>query len=109
MGAADLDGDGNIEVAYVDRPHLAKTLRVWRYTPDGFTEIATQAGLTNHKIGEDFITGGVRRCGSQPEMIVVDARWRNIMAARLTSDGVTTETLALFEGTASVNRALDCD
>ncbi|MFV2035928.1 MAG: FG-GAP repeat domain-containing protein, partial [Halocynthiibacter sp.] len=29
-GAADLDGDGLIEIAYVDQPHLAKILRVWR-------------------------------------------------------------------------------
>jgi len=108
VGAADLDGDGHIEVAYVDRPHLAKTLRIWRYTPDDFSEVATQPGLTNHKIGEDFITGGVRTCGGQPEMIIVDAGWRSILAARLTSDGITTETLAPFEGTASVNRALDC-
>lgn len=28
VGAADLDGDGRIELAYVDRPHLAKTLRI---------------------------------------------------------------------------------
>lgn len=28
---ADLDGDGLVELAYVDRPHLAKVLRVWRY------------------------------------------------------------------------------
>ena len=31
IGAADLDGDGQIELAYVDRPHLAKTLRIFRF------------------------------------------------------------------------------
>jgi hypothetical protein len=30
IGAADLDGDGRVEIAYVDRPHLARTLRIWR-------------------------------------------------------------------------------
>ena len=108
VGAADFDGDGHIEVAFVDRPHLAKTLRIWRYTPEAFTEVATQPGLTNHKIGEDFITGGVRTCGSQPEIIVADAGWRNIMAARLGPDGITTEVLAPFNGTESVTRVLDC-
>ena len=29
IGAADLDGDGLIEIAYVDRPHLARLIRVW--------------------------------------------------------------------------------
>ena len=28
VGAADIDGDGHMEIAYVDRPHLAKTLMV---------------------------------------------------------------------------------
>lgn len=31
LDAADLDGDGAIELAYIDRPHLAKTLRIWRF------------------------------------------------------------------------------
>ena len=31
LGAADLDGDGKIELAYIDRPHLAKILRIWRF------------------------------------------------------------------------------
>ena len=30
VGAADFDGDGRIEIAYVDRPHLAKIVRLWR-------------------------------------------------------------------------------
>ncbi len=108
VGAADLDGDGHIEVAYIDRPHLAKTLRVWRYTPEGLAEVATQTGLTNHRIGEDFITGGVRSCAAQPEMIVVDAGWRDIMAVRLTLDGLTSKRVGRFAGTASVNRVLSC-
>ncbi len=109
IGAADLDGDGHIEIAYIDRPHLAKTLRVWRYTPDEFAEIATLQGLTNHRIGEDFITGGIRECGSGPELITADAGWRNIMATRLTSTTITATPVAPFEGPASVERVLACD
>ena len=29
-GIDDIDGDGAIELAYIDCPHLAKTLRIWR-------------------------------------------------------------------------------
>lgn len=108
VGAADMDGDGHVEIAYVDRPHLAKTLRIWRYTPESFTEISTLPGVTNHKIGEDFITGGMRICGSTPEMIVVDARWRDVVSVHLQGGLVTSEVIAPFEGTASVNRVLEC-
>ncbi|MDT8329203.1 MAG: VCBS repeat-containing protein, partial [Roseovarius sp.] len=69
IGAADLDGDGRIEIAYIDRPHMAKTLRIWRYEPGKLVEVASKPGLSNHKIGWDFIAGGMRHCDDGPEMI----------------------------------------
>ncbi len=80
IGAADLDGDGYIEIAYIDRPHLAKTLRIWRFKDGALTEIASLPGLTNHKIGEDFISGGIRDCGNGPEIIVTSADWSSIIS-----------------------------
>lgn len=37
VAIADLDGDGLTELAYIDRPHLAKTLRVWRFAQGTLT------------------------------------------------------------------------
>ncbi|TNF63584.1 MAG: VCBS repeat-containing protein [Rhodobacteraceae bacterium] len=109
VAAADLDGDGHVEIAYVDRPHLAKILRIWRYTPDSFTEIASLPGLTNHRIGEDFITGGLRACGGAPELILADADWRRIMSVRLKGGAPVAAPVAAFEGPPSILRALTCD
>jgi hypothetical protein len=86
IGAADLDGDGRVEIAYIDRPHLARTLRVWRYAGGTLTAIAAATGLTNHRIGEAFITGGIRDCGEGPEMITASADWSRIVATRLMPD-----------------------
>ncbi|WP_424942281.1 FG-GAP repeat domain-containing protein [Aliiroseovarius crassostreae] len=112
IGAADLDGDGHVEIAYIDRPHLVKTLRVWRLERDGdgasLTEIASKPGLTNHKIGQDFITGGIRDCGDGPQMVTVDASWQNIMVTRLASGKLSSRALAPFDGTASIRSALSC-
>ncbi len=80
IGAADLDGDGYIEIAYIDRPHLAKTLRIWRFKDGTLTEIASLPGLTNHKIGENFISGGIRDCGNGPQIIVTSADWSRIIS-----------------------------
>ncbi|WP_170381541.1 FG-GAP repeat domain-containing protein [Ruegeria atlantica] len=106
IGAADLDGDGYVEIAYIDRPHLAKTLRIWRYRDGDLTEVATLPGLTNHRIGEDFITGGVRDCGTGPELIVVSADWQQIASVSY-EDGWTTRMLSSFTHKA-VKQTLDC-
>lgn len=113
VAAADLDGDGAMDLAYVDRPHLARTLRVWRLAFDAqggatLTEIAALPGLTNHRIGEDFITGGLRDCGSGPEMLTANAEWSRVMAARLLPSGdLTARALARFSPQAMAD-ALAC-
>ena len=73
VGIADFNNDGAMDIAYIDRPHLAKILRVWSYTPTGLQQIAQKQGLTNHRIGDDFISGGVSLCGEQPAMLTVDS------------------------------------
>ena len=80
LGAADLDGDGYTEIAYIDRPHLAKTLRVWRFRDGRLDQVATLEGLTNHRIGEEVISGGLRHCGPRPEIIAASADWSRLMA-----------------------------
>ncbi len=52
IGVADLDGDGLIEIAYIDRPHLARLLRVWRFQDGTLVEVAQVEGLTNHRLGD---------------------------------------------------------
>lgn len=87
VGAADLDGDGATEIAYVDRPHLARVLRVWRYESTGaavrLTEVARADGHTNHRIGERDIAGGIRLCGGAPEMLTASRDWSAMRATRL--------------------------
>ena len=108
VGAADLDGDGRLEIAYVDRPHLAKTLRIWRFENGTLVPLGDLPGVTNHRIGEDYISGGIRDCGNGPEMIVADANWQNILS--VTFDGKTTDvkTLAPFSGRSSITDVTDC-
>jgi hypothetical protein len=109
IGAADLDGDGTMEIAYIDRPHLAKTLRVWRFKNGALTEMATHPGLTNHSIGWDHIPGGIRSCGDGPEMITANGDWTSVMATRLAPNGqLSIMSLASYTGPDSLNAALNC-
>ncbi|MEL6464072.1 MAG: VCBS repeat-containing protein [Pseudomonadota bacterium] len=109
LGAADLDGDGTVEVAYIDRPHLAKTLRIWRYKNSRLTEVARLPGLTNHRIGEGDIAGGIRACNGGPEMILATANWSDLVALRW--DGAQFQRTYLGGDTtrAAFARALTCE
>lgn len=113
IGIADLDGNGMMEIAYIDRPHLARTLRVWRYVPGGlsghdqFIEIATLEGLTNHRIGEDFITGGIRECGDSVEIITANADWTRVIATRLSNGILVARDIGPFSASA-IDAALTC-
>lgn len=108
VAAGDLDGDGRVEITYVDRPHLAKTLRLWRLEGEELVEIATLEGLTNHRIGDAFIQGGLRDCGDGPELITADATWRNIMATRFDGTRLSAQPIASYQGHDSIEAVLNC-
>jgi hypothetical protein len=108
LGAADLDGDGRVEIALVDRPHLARILRVLRLEDGKLREIAELGGLTNHRIGESDIGGGIRDCGQGAEIVLADADWRQVMAVRLADGALSARALGPYRGRSSFAQALDC-
>lgn len=87
-GIADFDGDGRVEIAYVDRPHLVKELVFVRLDRDKLVETLRLPGLTNHRIGDAFISGGVRDCGEGSELILASEDWTRMMRVR---DGKVTD------------------
>ncbi len=106
VGAADLDGDGFVEIAYVDRPHLARVLRVWRFADGGLRQVAAAEGFSNHRIGWDYIEGGVRDCGAGPEMVLASGDWAQVMAVRFDGD-LSARALGAYSA-AAIAAALDC-
>ncbi|MFN3724587.1 MAG: FG-GAP repeat domain-containing protein [Paracoccaceae bacterium] len=87
-GWGDFDGDGRVEIAYVDRPHLARELVFVRLEGDRLTEIARAPGVTNHRIGESTISGGTRRCAGRDAVIVASAEWTRVIEVTLEAGGV---------------------
>lgn len=67
-GIADFNGDGQNDVAYVETPHLGKVLRLWTVQNGELVELAAASGLTNHRIGDAYISGGVRECAGFVEL-----------------------------------------
>lgn len=108
LGAADLDGDGTMEIAYVDRPHLAKTLRIWRFENGELSEVANLPGLTNHRIGERDIAGGIRTCEGPPEMILAAANWSDLLALRYADGQITSRIIGQDTSRTAFARAMTC-
>lgn len=108
IGAADMDGDGAMEVAYIDRPHLAKTLRIWRYVDGALVNVADLAGLTNHRIGESDIGGGMRVCDGVIEAITASADWQRVVATRFENGVLVSRDVGPHTGRKSLADALRC-
>lgn len=108
VGVGDLDGNGTVDLAYVETPHLGKRLRVWSWAPGGLTEIAQLDGVTNHRIGEETIAGGLRDCGNGPEMIVASADWSQVVAVTLSNGTLSQTVLGPHKDRSSFQTALAC-
>lgn len=108
IGIADFNGDGLMDIAYIEKPHLTKILKIVTFENGGLRQIMEIAGLTNHRIGDDFISGGVRTCAGAVEMITVDANWQNVIATQIVDQKPEFATLDRFAGPQSFADALAC-
>lgn len=51
VGAADFDGDGSVEIAYVETPHIGGRLMIWEWRGGGLVREHAEPGFSNHAIG----------------------------------------------------------
>lgn len=107
--AADFDGDGTKDIAYVETPHEAGVLKFVTLKGARLEEIASAEGFSNHREGDDFISGGVRDCGAGPEVVMATLDWAKVVAAHLEDGKVVSTELGPYEGPESFDAALACE
>ena len=107
-GVADFNGDGVKDVAYVETPHIGGILRIWSFKDGQARELASEPGYSNHRIGENFVTGGVRDCGRGPELVLPDAGWRRSRIAWLHAGAIESASLADNTRPETIASALEC-
>lgn len=110
---ADLDGDGRVEIAVVDRPHLRKTLVIWREQGGRLVPVAEWPGVTNHRFGAPQIDGGLRDCSQgsarSPELVLSLSDWSRVAVVRFTGEGFEQRVLPFVPDALGFARALGCD
>lgn len=107
-GVGDFDGDGAPEIAYVDRPHLLSELVFLRYRDGSLQEIVRVPGVSNHRIGDANIAGGVRFCDGKAEVIAASANWSRVISVSLDGRKPVVRDLGPATDAASLRLALRC-
>ncbi len=107
-GIADFNGDGVLDVAYVETPHIGGTLRIWSFAGGDARQLAAAPGFSNHRIGQRFITGGVRDCGNGPELVLPSVDWSATLLVWLEGGTIESATLADDAAPRTIARALAC-
>lgn len=115
VGAADFNRDGQMDLAYIETPHLTGQLRVVTRQGDALVPFAGASGLTNHRIGQSQISGGIRDCGRGPEMILTKTPWADdataemlAVAVRVPEGQVVARTFTQAFTPANISAALAC-
>jgi hypothetical protein len=108
VGVGNFDGVPGVEIAYVDRPHLARELVVVRYADGVLTEVARAKGFTNHQFGDGAIAGGVRSCAGRDSMIVASADWSRALDVTLQDGAFVTRDLGAIGGPDDVAGYMAC-
>jgi len=109
IGIADFNKDGYTDIAYVDRPHLAKILRVWSYQDGELVQLANRSGYSNHRIGEDFISGGIKHCKDPVSMITANKYWDRILETQLIDGELVSRDIGAITHAESLTEALRCN
>ena len=108
IGVGDFDSNGRLEIAYVETPHLGKVLKIYHYFNRELVLATAVQGFSNHRIGEEFISGGVRNCGQGDEIITADSSWQRILATTVQGGSVSSRVVGTVAESGGFARVLAC-
>lgn len=108
VGIADFNHDGIDDVAYVQTPHIGGILKIWSFKAGEPTLLASKAGFSNHKIGQNFITGGIRNCGANTELVLPNQQWSQTLIASVNGDSIKVRPYAPKVEPNTVEQAINC-
>lgn len=100
-GLADFTGNGRPEIAYVEMPHLARRLVLVALQGDRLVPVARLDGISNHRIGQPFITGALHDCPTGPVLLLPSGDWQRLLRVRYRDGGLRATDIGPLQGTAA--------
>jgi len=82
VGVADFEGKGTRWVAYVEKPHLDKVLRLVRRQGDRLVPVDAIHQVTNHVIGQASVQSRIEVCPEGPVMVMLSGDAKRVVAVR---------------------------
>lgn len=108
VGIADFNQDGRMDVAFVETPHLGKVLKIYTWNDGHLVLLASATGLSNHRIGDETITSGLRQCGQGTEIILPNGNWTRVFSGRFSEGQLEFQELGRFTGIENFEKYLAC-
>ncbi|MEH7827706.1 FG-GAP repeat domain-containing protein [Gemmobacter denitrificans] len=109
IGAADFDGDGRPELAYVEKPHLDKVLHIVRHEGNRLVPVARLAGISNHAIGQETLQSRIDTCPGGPQIVALDGSGQRQLAIRLTANRLEARDLGPAPTAWQIGHTRACD
>ena len=109
VGVGDFDNDGELEMAYVETPHIDGTLRVLKWRGDKLIEAYSAYGFSNHAIGsrELQLSTVMDADGDGVTDLVVPNTLRNVLRVVTFKGGIFKEFFPIDLGTPMVRLKTD--
>lgn len=108
IGTADFTGDSVPDIAYVEKPHRDKILRLVTLKGNELVEIASLDGVTNHSVGDETVTGGIRDCAGRNEVVALSADRAHVLVIQFERGNLVGRKLESQPTASTIAAALDC-
>ncbi len=87
IGVADFHGNGVPLVAYIEKPHIDKVLRLVGLEGDRLIAVEHMTGVTNHQIGQETVHSRIVMCSGRPSILALSANGKRVLLIGWTEKG----------------------